>query len=54
VDDLEILGGIRFGDLQSVNHVSYVNNVLFVAGGLGGLKILVVSDDEDDDDDDDD
>lgn len=43
VDDLEIIGKFRFDDFQSVNHVTYRNGVLFIAGGLGGLKILTVS-----------
>ena len=46
VDDLELIGQFRFDDLQSVNHVKVDKNYLFVAGGLGGLKILRVSEDD--------
>jgi hypothetical protein len=40
VDDLQMIGDFRFGDLQSVNAVKVSGKHLFVAGGLGGLKIL--------------
>jgi len=43
VDDLQMIGSFRFDDLQSVNHVKARGNYLFVAGGLGGLKILTVT-----------
>jgi hypothetical protein len=43
VDNLQMLGKFRFDDFQSVNHVVYRNGVLFIAGGLGGLKILTVA-----------
>ncbi|MGD2047314.1 MAG: hypothetical protein PVF90_03950 [Gemmatimonadota bacterium] len=36
------LGRLRFDDLQSANHVSYRNDALFVAAGLGGTKIVDV------------
>jgi len=39
-------GKLRFGNLQSVNHVAYVSGnpgILIVAAGLGGLKILQVN-----------
>jgi hypothetical protein len=42
VDNLRLVGKFRFDDFQSVNHVTYRNDVLFIAGGLGGLKILTV------------
>lgn len=42
VDNLRLIGKFRFGDFQSVNHVAYKSGVLFIAGGLGGLKILTV------------
>ncbi len=57
VDNLEVVGRIRFGDLQSANHVVYRHDLLFVAAGTGGLKIVAVTDagaDPDDDDEDDD
>ncbi|RMF10240.1 MAG: hypothetical protein D6762_01940 [Candidatus Neomarinimicrobiota bacterium] len=57
-DNLHMVGKFRFGTGQSANHVEFNNNVLFVASGLGGLKILTVEfnndhpdhDDEDDSD----
>jgi hypothetical protein len=41
-DSLAILGRIRFSDGQSVNHVESKDNIIFVATGTGGLKILSV------------
>lgn len=43
-DDQEItvLGHLRFGDRESVNHVDLEGDVLLVAGGLGGVKIVDV------------
>ncbi|MCF6237299.1 MAG: hypothetical protein L3J79_00540, partial [Candidatus Marinimicrobia bacterium] len=49
VDDIQMIGSFRFDDLQSVNHVKVKGNYLYVAGGLGGLKILRVVEEEDDD-----
>jgi hypothetical protein len=40
---LTMLGRLRFGNLQSVNHVTYRSGHLFVAAGLGGLKIVKVN-----------
>ena len=40
---LTMLGRLRFGDLQSVNHVTYRSGHLFIAAGLGGLKIVKVN-----------
>lgn len=40
--ELTLLGKLQFQNLQSVNHVEYRGKVLFVAAGLGGLKILKV------------
>jgi hypothetical protein len=34
-----MLGKLQFGSLQSVNHVAFKANYLYVAAGLGGLKI---------------
>lgn len=42
VDNLRVLGKFRFADLQSVNHVQYKDDVMFIASGLGGLKIVTV------------
>jgi len=42
VDGLELMGQFRFDDLQSVNHINYKGEVMFIASGLGGLKILTV------------
>jgi hypothetical protein len=36
-------GKLRFGNLQSVNHVALHAGVLIVAAGLGGLKIVQVN-----------
>ncbi len=47
VDDLELIGQFRFDDLQSVNHVKAKGDYLFIAGGLGGLKILEVTEEDD-------
>ena len=35
-------GRLRFGSLQSVNHVAYQGRYLIIAAGLGGLKIVQV------------
>ncbi len=40
--DLTLLGQLQFDSLQSANHIAYRNNVLVVAAGLGGVKILRV------------
>ncbi len=39
---LTILGKLKFGDLQSVNHVAVVDKYLLIAAGTGGLKIVEV------------
>lgn len=38
------LGKLRFGSLQSANHVAFKGNYLYVAAGLGGLKIVRIND----------
>ena len=38
-----VLGKLRFNDLQSVNHVAYKSGYLYVAAGLGGVKIVRVT-----------
>jgi hypothetical protein len=40
---ITMLGRLRFGNLQSVNHVAYRSKNLIVAAGLGGLKIVKVN-----------
>lgn len=40
--NLTVLGKLQFGSLQSVNHVSFKENYLYIASGLGGLKIVRV------------
>ena len=40
--DITMLGQLQFDDLESVNHVEYENDYLFVAAGLGGVKIVQV------------
>ncbi len=37
---ITLLGKLRFGDLESVNHVAYKGRYLIIASGLGGLKIV--------------
>jgi hypothetical protein len=53
---VELLGKINFGENLSANHIYYHSNYLFVANGLGGLKIVSVenapSDGDDNDHDD--
>lgn len=39
---ITVLGKLRFDALQSVNHVVYRDEVLFVAAGLGGTKVVDV------------
>jgi len=39
---ITMLGRLRFGNLQSVNHVAYQGRYLIIAAGLGGLKIVQV------------
>jgi hypothetical protein len=36
------LGKLKFGDLQSANHVAFKGDYLYVAAGLGGLKIVKI------------
>jgi len=36
-------GKLRFGNLQSVNHVALQSGLLIVTAGLGGLKIVQVN-----------
>lgn len=45
-DSLAILGKIKFSDTASSNFVESKDSVIFVATGLGGLKILSLSIDE--------
>ncbi len=51
---LQMIGQVEFPDGPSVNFVAAKKNVLFLASGEGGLKILEIVSDKDDDDDDDD
>ena len=39
---ITVLGQLQFDNLQSVNHVVYRNKRLFVAAGLGGIKVVDV------------
>ena len=39
---ITVQGRLRFNNLQSVNHVAYLNKYLIIAAGLGGLKIVQV------------
>lgn len=45
-DSLWMLGAMQFGEAQSANFVESKDSVIFVATGLGGLKILAISIDE--------
>lgn len=38
--DVSLLGSLQFGESESVNHVTYRNNNLFIASGLGGIKAV--------------
>lgn len=38
-----LLGSLQFGDSESVNHVTYRDNNLFIASGLGGVKAVRLS-----------
>lgn len=40
--NLEVLGRLRFSDLESANHVAIRGNQLYVAAGTGGIKIVDV------------
>ena len=40
---IAVRGKLRFGNLQSVNHVALSSGTLIVAAGLGGLKIVQVT-----------
>jgi hypothetical protein len=42
---LTLLGKLQFGSLESVNHVAFKENYLYIASGLGGLKIVRVKGD---------
>ena len=39
---ITVLGQLQFDNLESANHVEYRDGFLFVAAGLGGLKIVEV------------
>ncbi len=39
---ITVLGRLRFADLQSANHVEYKGNKLWVAAGVGGVKVVDV------------
>lgn len=40
---ISMRGKLRFGNLQSVNHVALQSGLLIIAAGLGGLKIVQVN-----------
>jgi len=40
--NITMLGKMRFGDLQSANHVAYKSHYLYIAAGLGGVKVVRV------------
>jgi len=39
---INVLGRLRFSNLQSVNHVAYRGGHLYIAAGLGGVKVVDV------------
>ena len=41
--NITMLGKLRFGNLQSANHVAYRSGYLYVAAGLGGVKVVRVT-----------
>ncbi|MGB5397089.1 MAG: hypothetical protein WBN96_08070, partial [Gammaproteobacteria bacterium] len=43
VQNITMLGKLQFDDLQSANHVVYRDGFLYVAAGLGGVKIVSVN-----------
>ncbi|MCW3785307.1 DUF4114 domain-containing protein [Plebeiibacterium sediminum] len=45
-DNISMLGAMKFNDYQSTNFVESKDNLIFVATGLGGLKIIGISIDE--------
>ncbi len=40
--NISVLGKLRFDDLQSANHVAYKSGYLYLAAGLGGVKVIRV------------
>lgn len=42
--DIELVGRLRFNNLQSANHVAFRRNILIVAAGLGGVKTVSIED----------
>jgi hypothetical protein len=42
--NIAVEGKLRFAALQSANHVSFRDDYLFVAAGLGGVKVVRVRD----------
>jgi hypothetical protein len=40
---ITVQGKLRFGNLQSVNHVALQSGLLIIAAGLGGLKIVQIN-----------
>ncbi|MBN2743597.1 MAG: DUF4114 domain-containing protein [Marinilabiliaceae bacterium] len=45
-DEVVMLGAVKFGEAQSANYVESKDDVIFVATGTGGLKILAISVDQ--------
>lgn len=41
--NLQLLGKMQFGSQQSANFVASAGDIIFIAGGLGGLKIVKVN-----------
>lgn len=44
--EIEVIGQLQIGGSASVNHVAFKNDHLFVAAGLGGVKVIEVDIDD--------
>ena len=42
IGSIRVVGRLRLPDLQSVNHVAFGDGLLYVAAGIGGLKIIEI------------
>ncbi|XWN37707.1 MAG: hypothetical protein ROO71_02040 [Balneola sp.] len=51
--DLQLVGKLDFGEIASTNHIDFVGNLLVVATGEGGTKVVILKENDKDDDEDD-
>ena len=42
IGSIQVVGRLRLANLQSVNHVAFGDGLLYVAAGIGGLKIIEI------------